>query len=127
MLLERLRELWPWHEIRGCPGRFVVSKVGDHVPPEQLLVKICEKENLDRTVMVRSRTFKHSHAGDDVFVAVFLDAGRPPHGGGLITYCKKNGSFVHTMNEPQGLERKLTAMGFEYILEEASSLFGEED
>src|SRR5438309_364776 len=98
-MLQRLRELWQWHEIRGCPGRFVVSRVGDHVAPETLLTMLADGRDL--SILARCERFDRG-AKDDVFVAVFLDE-TPP--GGLITFCKKDGSYVHTFNEPSGLER----------------------
>jgi hypothetical protein len=107
MLLQKLRELWSWHEIRGCPGRFVVSKQGDRIPPETLLAMLDQDWKLHSRFELFSRDKQ-----DSVFVAVFLD----DLGGGLITFCKQNGSYVHTLNEPSGLERKLKGLGFAHLL-----------
>lgn len=114
-MLQRLRDLWPWHEIRGCPGRFIVSKIGDEIPPEELIKRIMFEthgpiDNNEQS-LVRMKRFERQDQ-DDVFVAVFLDE----TGGGLITFCKKNGSFVHTLNEPSGLMRKLEGLGFASML-----------
>jgi len=43
-------------------------------------------------------------AKDPVVVAVFGD-------GGLISYRKQNGSYLHTLNSREGLERKLQQLG----------------
>ena len=112
MLLQKLRERWNWHEIRGCPGRFVVSKTGDTVSPEVLLDSIVEGR--DASKLVRRERIVRDPPQDDVFVAIFLDS-QPP--GGLITFCKRDGTFVHTFNEPSGLDRKLRAMGYGYLLD----------
>jgi hypothetical protein len=45
-------------------------------------------------------------AKDPVVVAVFVD-------GGLISYRKLNGTYVHTLNTRDGLERKLQQLGIE--------------
>ena len=110
-MLQRLRDIWPWHEIRGCPGRFIVSKQGDDIPPERVLQLIQADLSL-----VRQHHFVRVDK-DDVFVAVFLDAS----GGGLITFCKNGSKFVHTLNEPEGLARKLNGLGYYHMLEEDSS------
>ena len=45
-------------------------------------------------------------AEDPVVVAVFED-------GGLISYRKPNGTYVHTLNSRDGFERKLQQLGIE--------------
>jgi hypothetical protein len=45
-------------------------------------------------------------AKDPVVVAVFAD-------GGLISYRKPDGRFVHTLNSRDGLERKLRELGID--------------
>lgn len=120
MILTALRELWPWKEIRNCPGRYVVSKCGDDIPPERLLELLREKVEGKGPFNVKAKRFVREPEKDDVFVAAFLDQ----EGGGLITFCKKapNKGFVHTLNEPEGLERKLLGLGYyEEILGEVSS------
>jgi len=53
-------------------------------------------------------------------VQVFaVDAARDPvhvallDGGGLISYRRADGHFVHTLNTPDGLARKLAQLGIE--------------
>jgi hypothetical protein len=43
-------------------------------------------------------------AKDRVVVAVFDD-------GGLISYRRPDGTFLHTLNSPEGFERKLQQLG----------------
>lgn len=45
-------------------------------------------------------------ARDTVLVAVLA-------GGGLISYRRSDGSFVHTLNTPEGFARKLKQLGIE--------------
>jgi hypothetical protein len=49
---------------------------------------------------------EHRVAGarDPVFVARFAD-------GGLISYRRADGTYVHTLNTREGLERKLAQLG----------------
>jgi hypothetical protein len=117
-MLQTLRDLWPWKPIKNCPGRYVVSKVGDGISPERVVETLLAKQResqLGEDHMVRWRRFKRDSDHDDVFIAVFLDR----TGGGLITFCKTKGvgeSFVHTLNEPDGLVRKCKALGYEEVL-----------
>jgi hypothetical protein len=68
---------------------------------------------------VKVFTFDHNNISptstvrDPIHVLVFPDAG------GLITYVKKD-RFVHTLNTPSGLKRKLDAIGLnaDSIIEE---------
>jgi hypothetical protein len=116
-MLQRLRDLWSWHEIRGCPGRFIVSKLGDDVPPEFIIQRLISASSSgEEHSSVRTAKFPRTDQ-DDVFVAVFLDES----GGGLITFCKRDGHFVHTLNEPNGLERKLKGLGLEHMLTDSHS------
>lgn len=103
-LLDKLRALFPWEPIKNCPGRYVVRQLGDELAPQDLLVQICSEDG-----EYRSQLFLRP-GQDDVFVAVFHD------GGGLITFCKPERRFVHTLNEPHGLERKLWGLGLQHML-----------
>jgi len=81
---------WRWKSIRNCPGRYVFAegvsslKVGEiaacHFPVFEFVSKI---------------------ARDRVLVMKFKD------GGGIISYRKDDGRFLHTLNDADGLTRKL--------------------
>jgi hypothetical protein len=77
--------------MHGCPGRYLL--VGGPVvsSPEQLFGDLGFRE-------VRSE-----HAPDRVFVAAVS-------GGGIISYARKNGTFVHTLGSDAGFARKLRAL-----------------
>jgi hypothetical protein len=89
MTFDQLLERWDWKPIRNCPGRFILSKAKAHLTPQELL-----GERVDPAVY-------HPSAAKDTVLVVPLD------GGGLISYKKQDGSFLHTLNTPEGFERKL--------------------
>lgn len=82
-----------WKPIPNCPGRFVLrSDLGT-----QTLADLLGNE----VNWVRRR----SHAArDEVAVAELAD-------GGLISYCRDDGTYVHTLNTAEGFLRKRTMLG----------------
>ena len=90
-----LKSKWNWKPIPGCPGRYLLSDVDQTLSPEDLLgheVKLGE--------------FRSDKARDAVVVARFGD-------GGLISYKRVDGTYLHTLNTAAGLERKLKQLGIE--------------
>jgi hypothetical protein len=90
-----LESRWSWRPIPGCPGRWVLSAGPSHVPPEDMVsrdVRIAEH----RVAAVK-----------DPVIVVSLDDG------GLISYRKPGGTFVHTLNSREGFERKLRQLGID--------------
>jgi hypothetical protein len=81
-----------WRAIRGCPGRHVRAEPD----PE-----------LDGWVSEHGRAVAASGTADPVRIAPLDD------GGGLLSYAKADGRFVHTLNTPDGFARKLRALGVE--------------
>ena len=90
-----------WKPIRHCPGRYILFDGSEYLSPEQLLGTDAE-----------ARTFQVARARDRVLV-VGLDKG------GLITYKREDGTYLHRLNTEEGLERKLRELGIE--LEERKS------
>lgn len=90
---ERLFERWDWGPIRGCPGRYVLRDARKDLRPRDVLG--AETGVTEFTVPA---------AGDGVLVATFA-------GGGLLSYRRADGSFVHTLNTTEGLRRKLAQLG----------------
>jgi hypothetical protein len=82
-----------WKPIRNCPGRFVL--VGS---PPDLLPADLMKQNAE------SFEFAVEAARDLVVVVPFDD-------GGLISYKKPDGTYVHTLNNLEGFSRKLAQLG----------------
>ncbi|KAK3252150.1 hypothetical protein CYMTET_29142 [Cymbomonas tetramitiformis] len=110
--LQRLWELWDWKPMRvPCPGRYrVLRGTGIHTRPEQVLSEIDAADttvHLHHVQPVRVDAAASSDERDGVAVAHL------PGGGGLITFIKADGNFVHTFNTEQNLWRKLRCMGLE--------------
>lgn len=90
---DELMGRWNWKPIRNCPGRYVLSNASDNLRPEQLL-----------GADVEVTPFQVARARDTVLVAR-LDKG------GLITYKRAEGTYLHTLNTSEGMERKLRDLG----------------
>ncbi len=78
-----------WRPIPNCPGRFARAEGPTPLPPPDLL-----GEPLTVTV------YPHTTAQHTVVVARF-------EGGGLISYLRPDGRYLHTLNDADGLARKL--------------------
>ena len=76
-----------------CPGRFVLSMNEFDGSPETLAGS-----------QVATASFQSEHAADPVAVVTL-------EGGGLISYRKPDGRYLHTLNSPQGFARKLKQLG----------------
>jgi hypothetical protein len=81
-----------WRPLRHCPGRSIWEGASDRRPSDLV------------GAVVAVRVFRVPTAADPVHVAA-LDAG------GLISYEKADGRFVHTLNTPEGFARKLEQLG----------------
>jgi hypothetical protein len=85
---EELLRLRVWTPIRNCPGRYGLAQGPTTDTPEALTGR-CGEE------------FRCAAARDVVVVVSF------PTGGGLISYKRADGSYLHTLNTADGLDRKL--------------------
>jgi hypothetical protein len=92
---ETLKRAYTWKPIRNCPGRFVL-KTGENPSISDLL---------GEDVLVDVTEHVDTPAPDPVCVYPFDE------GGGIISYRKSDGNFVHTLNTPEGFERKLHDLG----------------
>jgi hypothetical protein len=81
-----------WRPIRHCPGRHVADGPSGSTP--------LELAGPGGNVQV----FLVERAPDPVHVVVLSD-------GGLISYRKADGRFLHTLNTAEGFERKLQQLG----------------
>lgn len=82
-----------WRPIRNCPGRFAHADGPTLASPAELLgVPLETTEHAETT------------ARDTVVVARF-------EGGGLISYRRPDGHYLHTLNDAAGLARKLHDLG----------------
>jgi hypothetical protein len=83
-----------WKPIRNCPGRFVLSEGAVQGGPVELVPG------------ARPQEFSVASARDAVVVT-------PLTVGGLISYKRQDGTFLHTLNTAEGFTRKLTDLGIE--------------
>ncbi|MEG0182730.1 MAG: hypothetical protein RR704_04615 [Stenotrophomonas sp.] len=93
---ESLWNAWHWNPIRNCPGRYTLVPSPSSSTIEDLLgaeVDVCE--------------YAVTGVRDPVFVGLLAD------GAGIISYAKAGGLFVHTLNTPAGMQRKLASLGIE--------------
>ena len=93
MRFEELKTRWNWRPIRNCPGRFLLHEKEVRLSPEDLVG--CDVELSE---------FQVEKAKDIVVVAQISN-------GGLISYRKKDGTYLHTLNTVAGFERKLSQLG----------------
>ena len=84
----------PWKPIRGCPGRLVLDGLSER--------SVEEMAGLASPASVRTSKM----APDPVVVVQLVD-------GGLISYFKPDGRYLHTLATPEAFERKLRQLGFE--------------
>ena len=100
--LQRLWQLHPWKPIGGCDGRFVLRSE---------VLSACSLQDLCRdwqiatcTPVLRCCEAERDEGADAADCVRFVG------GGGMLTYAKRNGVFVHTLNTESGLARKLQSM-----------------
>jgi hypothetical protein len=87
-----LFDRWAWRPIPNCPGRHVLAKGPVAMSPEDIVPGANGSEHVCVT------------ARDPVIVTPLDD-------GGLISYRKADGTFLHTLNTREGFERKLRQLG----------------
>src|SRR5688572_12704373 len=93
MTVSDLASRWSWRPIPNCPGRFVLATGPSPLPPAEFVrTGVTVTEHLPPT------------ARDPVVVARLDD-------GGLISYRRPDGTYLHTLNTREGFERKLRQLG----------------
>jgi hypothetical protein len=84
-----------WNPIPHCPGRYRLAG-----PPSVILPEVLVRET------VKSREFVVPQAQDRVIVTPF---GKDD--GGLISYRRPDGTYIHTLNDKEGFLRKMAQLG----------------
>jgi len=84
----------PWRPIRGCPGRLVLNGLS-------------ERSVEDLAEMTAPASVRTSPVTRDPVVVVQLADG------GLISYLKPDGRYLHTLATREAFARKLKQLGFE--------------
>ncbi len=92
---EQLLKERDWRPIRNCPGRYVLRETSNHLSLTDILGEASEASE-HRVAAAR-----------DTVLVVRLN------GGGLISYARRDGTSLHTLNTPEGFERKLRQLGIE--------------
>ena len=93
MNFEELKSRWSWRPIHHCPGRLILNGREVTLSPEEIVGS-----------HVEPREFQVEGARDTVVVVQISD-------GGLISYRKEDGRYLHTLNTAAGFERKLQQLG----------------
>jgi hypothetical protein len=94
MTFAAIMSQWSWRPIANCPGRFVLSSGRSSLAPSEIAsaaVGVLTEHVIPGT-------------SDPVIVAELED-------GGLISYRKPDGTFIHTLNTVEGFDRKLRQLG----------------
>ena len=95
MTFAALFETYFWKPIRNCPGRYVLRGAQSEMPGVEELTGGESAVSAHRV----------SAARDLVLVAALDD------GCGIISYRRDDGSLLHTLNTPEGFQRKLRQLG----------------
>ena len=93
MTVSTLLDQGTWRAIPNCPGRYALKAGAIATPPEDIVPG-----------SKRGPEYVSVSARDPVVVTPLED-------GGLISYRKTDGTFLHTLNTREGLERKLRQLG----------------
>lgn len=93
MTFDELLMQWNWKPIRNCPGRFVLVDARPDLPLEAVVGPAAELLEF------------HVEAARDKVVVARLDEG------GLISYKRADGKYLHTLNSAEGFSRKLLQLG----------------
>jgi hypothetical protein len=95
MTIDDLMKAWVWRPIPGCPGRYVLREISPYLSLEALLGPEAQASEF------------RVESAKDIVLVVSLD------GGGIISYKRDDGSFLHTLNTEEGFERKLKQLGID--------------
>ena len=97
MTYAELYERFSWRPIPHCPGRYVLpQRFARELRLEDLTGNACETGDYEVS------------AARDVVIVTALDEG------GLISYKRADGSLLHTLNTPEGFQRKLGQLGIDF-------------
>jgi hypothetical protein len=92
-LLQHLLATRNWRAIPNCPGRYVLAEGVSAESPQCLVA-----------TAVTATRHVGANARDPVWVIAFDE-------GGLISYERGEGHWLHTLNDAEGLARKLADLG----------------
>jgi hypothetical protein len=90
---EDIMTAYTWREIANCPGRYIARDIPPRATVSELL-----------GCAVPENPMQLKTARDLVIVT-------PLENGGLISYRRQDGTYLHTLNTEDGFKRKLTNLG----------------
>ena len=96
MTFESLFDSYDWGPIRDCPGRFVLRNRDNDTS-----LMITDLIGEDEVV----RRFHPESCLDAVLIAIVSD------GSALLSYERRDGTQLHTLNTKEGFERKIDQLG----------------
>jgi hypothetical protein len=91
--------LYSWKEIKNCPGRYLLTKEDN-----KRFKLISPNELLNNKVQIQ--IFNSQICRDKIHIGTFND-------GGLLSYQLADGTFVHTLNNISGLNRKINHLNID--------------
>ena len=94
---EELLASYDWRPITNCPGRYKATGLDRSINLSELI---------GETVV--ETTHSSPKARDEVIALKIA-------GGGIISYRRRDGSYLHTLNTEEGFRRKLQDLGIDYI------------
>ena len=95
MTFDDVMKMGLWIPIRDCPGRYTLHEVSPTLGIVDLL-------GVDASIQ-KAHSLK---ARDTIWIACIED-------GGVISYSRPDGSWLHTLNTKEGFERKLKQLEIE--------------
>lgn len=126
---DRMWARFPWREIRGCPGRFVIDakalkRLGgerETQPSAMALPELLAELAAEQQVLATVLGAASAATRDSIDIAWFApshtitqsseqDNSEQPRLDGMLTYQRDDGTFIHTLNTASGLRRKLAAL-----------------
>ena len=108
LTFQQFMEVWEWHEIPNCPGRYTMTQKTQAMNMKEFMeatsasVKVhLDEWSLDSWTKVW---------GKGEVVRNILWVARLEGNCGIISYEHPSGAFLHTLNSASGMERKLRAL-----------------
>jgi hypothetical protein len=84
-----LKNKYHWKKIYGCPGRFILRNDNKFITVQELI---------EEKIFINS--FRPDEKKDEILIVKLKN-------GGITSYKKPDGTFIHTLNTSQGFIRKL--------------------
>ncbi|ETO32350.1 hypothetical protein RFI_04766 [Reticulomyxa filosa] len=121
---ENVLSKWNWKEIKNCPGRYVLrNDIGTQWTPKEFIEKsfsdhVSSLQCEDTIALAATKGTKD----DSIILLPFKDKG------GILTYIKKDNKdgsirYVHTLNSPSGMLRKLSSLHVSLIFSDEDGKF----